>query len=232
MNGIHDMGGMHGMGPINPEIDEPVFHADWERRMFALWTAAFAAGMYNDNEFRFAVESRSATDYLNESYYQHWLVCMEQVLINKGQFKRADLEAVWANGGTVPKPTNAGAASGGVGEGLNLPADQVIPIFMTGESARIDADVAPKFKAGDAVVARNINPAGHTRLPRYLRGKSGVVEKDHGVFGFPDTMAHGQGETPQHVYCVRFSALEVWGTDAPAQDSFYVDMWDDYLDPA
>ncbi|MBT3170020.1 MAG: nitrile hydratase subunit beta [Rhodospirillaceae bacterium] len=226
MNGIHDMGGMHGMGPINPEIDEPVFHADWERRMFALWTAAFAAGMYNDNEFRFAIESRSAEEYLSESYYQHWLVCMEKVLIDKGQFTRADLEAVWANA------PGTGASGGGAGSGQALPADQVIPVFMGGASARIDADVAPKFKAGDAVVARNINPAGHTRLPRYLRGKGGTIEKDHGVFGFPDSMAHGEGETPQHVYCVRFDAREVWGESAPARDSFYVDMWDDYLDPA
>lgn len=113
-----------------------------------------------------------------------------------------------------------------------IPADMVIPIFTGGASARVDADVAAKFKAGDTVIARNINPAGHTRLPRYLRGKSGTIEKDHGVFGLPDTNAHGKGETPQHVYCVRFSAQSVWGASASPRDSFYVDMWDDYLDPA
>ncbi len=195
--------------------------------MFALWTAAFAAGMYNDNEFRFAIESRSTVEYLSEGYYEHWLVCMEQVLIDKGQFTRADLEAIWANGGNA-----TGAAADDGGKSQALPADQVIPLFMGGASARIDADVAPKFKAGDAVTARNINPAGHTRLPRYLRGRNGVIERDHGVFGYPDTMAHGNGETPQHVYCVRFDAREVWGATASAQDSFYVDMWDDYLDAA
>ena len=113
-----------------------------------------------------------------------------------------------------------------------LPADMVVPVIMGGASARIDADVAAKFKAGDSVVARNINPAGHTRLPRYLRGKRGTVDKDHGVFGFPDTMAHGKGDTPQHLYSVRFSAEELWGADASPRDSLYVDMWDDYLDPA
>jgi nitrile hydratase len=113
-----------------------------------------------------------------------------------------------------------------------IPVDMVIPIYTGGASARVDADVAPKFKAGDGVVARNLNPSGHTRLPRYLRGKSGTIEKDHGVFGLPDTMAHGGGETPQHVYCVRFSAREVWDTSASPRDSYYVDMWDDYLDPA
>mgnify|MGYP006139025257 FL=1 len=111
-------------------------------------------------------------------------------------------------------------------------ADMVEPIFTSGASSRVDADVAAKFKAGDIVIARNINPAGHTRLPRYLRGKSGTIEKDHGVFGLPDTMAHGGGETPQHVYCVRFSARSVWGENASPRDSFYVDMWDDYLDLA
>jgi len=113
-----------------------------------------------------------------------------------------------------------------------LTADMVAPRIAQGNSARVDADVAPKFKIGDAVTARNINPSGHTRLPRYLRGKSGTIEKDHGVFGLPDSMAHGGGQAAQHVYCVRFSAREVWGASAAPRDGFYVDMWDDYLDPA
>ena len=113
-----------------------------------------------------------------------------------------------------------------------IPADMVIPIFTGGASSRLEADVPAKFKAGDSVVARNINPSGHTRLPRYLRGKNGTIEKDHGVFGLPDTMAHGGGESAQHVYSVRFSAQSVWGDNASPRDSFYVDMWDDYLDPA
>ena len=110
-----------------------------------------------------------------------------------------------------------------------LPADMVVPVFMGGASARIAADMAAKFKAGDGGSARNINPAGHTRLPRYLRGKRGTIHKVHGVFGLPDTMAHGGGETPQNVYSVRFTARELWGADASARDSLYVDMWDDYL---
>jgi nitrile hydratase beta subunit len=113
-----------------------------------------------------------------------------------------------------------------------LTPDMVTPVFIGGASARVDAEVAPKFKAGDAVVARNINPTGHTRLPRYLRGKRGVVHMDHGVFGLPDSMAHGRGDSAQHVYCVRFTARELWGADASERDSLYVDMWDDYLDPA
>jgi nitrile hydratase len=98
--------------------------------------------------------------------------------------------------------------------------------------ARLDADVAPRFKPGDRVVARNVHPVGHTRLPRYVRSRQGVVDRDHGVFVFPDTHALGLGNAPQHVYSVRFAARELWGPAAPANDAVYVDLWDHYLDPA
>jgi len=98
--------------------------------------------------------------------------------------------------------------------------------------ARRNAAVVPKFKEGEHVRARNINPVGHTRLPRYARGKAGTIERDHGVFVFPDTNAHFLGEKPQHVYSVRFSARELWGDQAVPQDAVYLDMWDDYLEPA
>lgn len=113
-----------------------------------------------------------------------------------------------------------------------LSQDMVQTVVTTGASCRVNADVAPKFKAGDAIVTRNINPPTHTRLPRYVRGKRGVIEHDHGVFAFPDTSAHGKGEKPQHVYCVRFTARELWGPDASERDSLCVDVWDDYMDPA
>ena len=98
--------------------------------------------------------------------------------------------------------------------------------------ARLDADVAPRFKPGDRVMARNVHPVGHTRLPRYVRSRQGVVDRDHGVFVFPDTHARALGNEPQHVYSVRFAARELWGAAAPANDAVYVDLWDDYLDPA
>jgi nitrile hydratase len=98
--------------------------------------------------------------------------------------------------------------------------------------ARLDDNVPPKFKAGDGVVARNINPAGHTRLPRYARGRRGVIDRDFGVFIFPDTSAMSRDSKPQHLYNVRFSARELWGDGVSARDSVYVNLWDDYLDPA
>lgn len=113
-----------------------------------------------------------------------------------------------------------------------LPAEMVPGLVAGGASCRVDVEVTPKFKPGDRVTARNINPTNHTRLPRYIRGKTGVVDRDHGVFAWPDTNAHGKGETPQHVYSVRFTAQDLWGADAPGRDSLYIDLWDDYIDAA
>lgn len=113
-----------------------------------------------------------------------------------------------------------------------LTPDMVPGLLSTGASCRVDEDVAPKFEVGAAVEIRNINPTGHTRLPRYVRGKTGVVERDHGVFSFPDTGAHGKGEKPQHVYSVKFAFRELWGEDAAANAYLYIDMFDDYMAPA
>ena len=98
--------------------------------------------------------------------------------------------------------------------------------------SRLDIDVLPRFKPGDRIVARNFNPPGHTRLPRYARGRQGRIERDHGVFCFPDNLAHGRDDKPQHLYTVRFTAQELWGSAAPARDGLYLNMWDDYMDPA
>jgi len=111
-------------------------------------------------------------------------------------------------------------------------ADMVPGLVSTGASCRVNEAVPTRFKVGDKVVARNIHPIGHTRLPRYVRGKRGEVVSDHGVFAFPDTSAHGKGEKPQRVYSVRFTARELWGPEASERDSLYIDLWDDYIDPA
>jgi nitrile hydratase len=113
-----------------------------------------------------------------------------------------------------------------------LTREMVPEVVRTGGSTRLNLHVAPRFRPGDHVRVRNINPTGHTRLPRYLRGKRGTVEMDHGVFVFPDTNAHRKGERPQHVYAVRFTAHELWGPAVSDRDTLYVDIWDDYLDPA
>ena len=115
---------------------------------------------------------------------------------------------------------------------MPLTKDMVPTVIATGASARVDVTVAPKAKSGDQIVARNVHPAGHTRLPRYVRGKRGTIDRDHGVFVFPDTSAYGPGDTPQHLYSVWFSAQEVWGEGASKDDRVYLDLWDDYFDLA
>ena len=113
-----------------------------------------------------------------------------------------------------------------------LTKEMVPNILKLGGSFKVDVDVAPKFAVGDRIRVRDRNPAGHTRVPRYTRGREGAIRQDYGVFIFPDTNARGEGKKPQHLYSVRFAARELWGPEAKARDCVHLDMWDDYLDPA
>ncbi len=219
MNGIHDLGGMHGFGPVEPEKDEPVFHAEWEKRVMGLFAPTSAAGFFGVDEFRHAIERMAPAEYLGTSYYEHWLHAFETLLVEKGIITAEELD-------------NGRAAEGGPRSEPALTAEAVPKIVAHGGSARVDAEVKPKFQEGDMVVVKNINPPTHTRVPRYVRDKLGCIDRDHGVFVFPDTAAHGKGEKPQHCYSVYFSAQEVWGSKASRNDSLYVDLWDDYLIPA
>ncbi|MBV8505521.1 MAG: nitrile hydratase subunit beta [Alphaproteobacteria bacterium] len=220
MNGIHDMGGMQDMGPIQYEKGEPVFHALWESRVLAMVLAAFAWHKWNLDAFRHTREVLPPEDYLRLSYYEQWFSGLRDLLVRRGLVTAAEIEP------GVPAP---GAAKANP----PLTADKINPVVL---STRIDAQrdlpVSPRFKLGEQVRARNLNPVGHTRLPRYARGKVGTIHRDHGVFIFPDTNAHFVGETPQHVYSVRFAARELWGAQGSEKDCVYLDMWDDYLDPA
>jgi nitrile hydratase len=219
MNGVHDMGGMHGMGPIQHEKNEPVFHARWEGRAFALNLATRSGGKWNIDAGRHQIELIPAADYLRMSYYEKWIVRLEELLIKTGMATRAEIES------GKPAPDSAKATP-------SLTADKVPSMLRTGTLASRNVQVEQRFQVGQHVRARNINPTGHTRLPRYARGKTGTVDRHHGVYVFPDTNAHFLGEKPQHVYSVRFTARELWGQQASPRDSVYLDMWDDYLDPA
>jgi nitrile hydratase subunit beta len=225
MNGAHDLGGMHGFGPVVLEPDEPVFHQEWERRVFALSLAMTAWRRWNLDMARFAREQMPPAEYLATTYYEHWLWGFERLLERHGFVTRADIdEGVRAGRHPTARPV---APEPGA-----LRPDGVLRLLRNRRAARLDDPVPPKFKAGDAVVTRNMNPTGHTRIPRYVRGRRGVVDRDHGVFIFPDTHAAGLGRKPQHVYSVRFQAQELWGPDGHPRDAIYVDLWDDYLDPA
>jgi nitrile hydratase beta subunit len=224
MNGAHDLGGMHGFGPVVAEPDEPVFHTDWERRAFALTLAMGAWRRWNIDMSRSAREQMAPAEYLATSYYEHWLFGLLRLLGEHG-FASPDEIA------RVERGERAPAAPAAPQDGA-LRADGVAAMLGKRRAARLDDPVPPRFQVGQAVVARNLHPIGHTRLPRYVRGRRGEVAIDHGVFIFPDTHAAGQGTRPQHVYSVRFTARELWGPDAPARDTVHVDLWDDYLEAA
>ena len=218
MNGAHDLGGMHGMGSVEIEKNEPVFHAPWERRVFAMNIAAGYAVRWNIDMGRHAREQMPPAEYLATGYYEHWLFGLEKLLVDLGAVTSAEL----ATGRAQAK---AGGAS------VLRPSD--VPAFVGNRrGARLDDEVLPKFKAGDRVLTHNDHPLGHTRLPRYARGKRGVIERDHGVFVFADTNAMRRDKKPQHCYSVRFAAQELWGSQASPRDSVYIDLWDDHLEPA
>ncbi len=219
MNGVHDMGGMQDMGPIQHEKNEPVFHARWEGRIWALSSAIGTWRKWNGDAARQTAELLPPAEYLGMSYYQRRFVRVVEQLVTSGLVTRAEVESGKRAKGS-PKATPPLSASG-------------VPAWIVGGAPkRRDVAVPPRFQVGQRVRARNIHPTGHTRLPRYARGKFGTIERDHGVFVFPDTNAQYLGEKPQHVYSVRFAARELWGEQAMAQDTVYVAMWDDYLEPA
>ena len=220
MNGVHDMGGMHGMGPIHREQNEPVFHAPWESRVLAMYLALGWWRKWNIDAARHARELIPPAEYLRMTYYEKWIAGLVDLLVKRGLVTAAEVES-GAPGASAAKAIPPLTADGVTVEML---ANRI--------NASRNVHVAPRFRTGQRVRARNINPVGHTRLPRYARGKIGTVERDHGVFVFPDANAHFLGEKPQHVYSVRFAARELWGEQAAPQDSVYLDMWDDYLEPA
>jgi nitrile hydratase len=212
------MGGMHGMGPVLPEPDEPVFHLAWEARAYALTRAMGAFGRWNIDASRHQRELIPPAEYLRMSYYEKWVTGLTELLLQHGFISPEEL-------------ASGKAASGAAKQTPALPAQKVAAFLSQGLPASRPSASLPRFGPGQRVRVRNVNPTGHTRLPRYVRGRLGVVDRMHGVFVFPDTNAHFKGEKPQHVYSVRFEARELWG-DVPAGGAVYVDLWDDYLDAA
>jgi nitrile hydratase subunit beta len=221
MNGVHDMGGLQNMGPVPHEEDEPVFHAAWEGRIYGINASLRARGKWNLDAWRHQIELLPAADYLRMTYYERWLRINEQLVVKHGLVTATELAAGAADPGSAkgtPALTAAltqATAARHLGRGIPSSDDPTVP---------------PHFQVGQSVRARNMNPTGHTRLPRYVRGKAGAIARDHGVYAFPDTNAHFQGEKRQHVYSVRFPARELWGEDASPLDSVHLDLWDDYLE--
>jgi nitrile hydratase len=216
MNGGQDLGGMMGFGAVIPEPEDELFHAEWERTAFSLTLAMGALGRWGIDASRHARESLHPMDYLGLSYYEIWLKGLEKLMLADGLVTEAEMSLGHAQGEGVPLRA--------------VEAAEVPPMLARG--TRYDRDpLAPtSFAVGDVVLTSNDHPMGHTRLPRYARGKRGVVERVIGYFVFPDTAAMGLGDQPQWVYTVTFDASALWGRDADPSLTVSIDAWESYLE--
>jgi nitrile hydratase subunit beta len=219
MNGAQDMGGLHGFGAVMPEPDEPVFHANWERRVLALTLAMAATGEWTPDAARFARENRPPAEYLSKSYYEIWLAGLEQLLVEHGLVTPDELRA-----GRSLQPAKAVKRT--------LAARDTAGWLESGRPTNREAPRPARFKVGDRVRANNMHPVTHTRLPRYVRGRIGTITGTHGYHVFPDTNAHGHGEDPQWLYTVSFEGRELWGAEGDPTVTVAVDAFEPYLEPA
>jgi nitrile hydratase subunit beta len=219
MNGPHDLGGAQGFGPINPETDEPVFHAEWERRAAALSLAMNSTGMWNIDIVRHARERIPPAEYVAASYYEKWLKGLERLLLE--------------NGLVTPEELKSGhSAAAGIAL-KNKPVADAVPAMLAKGSRYDRPPTAPAlYGVGDHVRTKQINPTGHTRLPRYARGRNGRIAAVHGVHVFPDTNSARRDENPQWLYSVAFDARELWGDAAHDGDDILIDLWEPYLERA
>jgi nitrile hydratase subunit beta len=219
MNGPHDVGGQMAFGPVAPEPNEPPFHADWEKRALGLVICSGAMGAWTIDESRHARESLPAAVYYASSYYEIWIKGLEILLKRHGFISDRDIEA--------GKPVDAAPAPKRV-----LKAEDAAAAMARGGPCNRPVSAAPRFSAGQLVRARNFDPDHHTRLPRYARGKTGVIEAVRNGYVLPDTNAHGRGENPEWVYTVAFDARELWGGEADPTLTVSIDAWENYLEPA
>ena len=225
MNGVHDFGGMHGYGSIAPEPNEPPFHADWEKRALALTLAMGATGQWNIDMSRSARESLPPRQYLGSSYYEIWIAALEKLMLARQLVHRDELE----QGRMLhpPQPVKR-----------RLAAQDVAAVLARGASTEREAKAPAQFQVGDAVCMKNIHPSGHTRLPRYVRGRIGRIDAVLGAHVFADAHAvpvadsAAFNESPQWLYTVSFSGRELWGPESEAGVQVSVDAWESYMERA
>lgn len=222
MNGGHDLGGRQGLGLINPEpeSEEPVFHNDWEKKVFALTIAAGMLGKWNIDESRHARERQHPADYLRNSYYENWLEGTETLLLENGLVKKEELDQ-----GTSASPVDVDADIAS----LQIPnEDDAVKILFSGASSERESSVAARFKIGDVLRVKKIHTTGHTRAPNYIQGVCGEVVAHYGAHIFPDKSAGGSLEA-EHLYCLQFSSESLWGS-CSEKSTVRVDLWEPYLE--
>ena len=212
MDGIHDMGGMHGFGPVEAEPDEPVFHEPWESRVLGLSLVAAANGLIRGSG-RSGIEAMRPVDYLAASYYERWAHSLETRLIESGTLTRDEIDTRAASGGTTPARSAATSPD----------MVALVPRFLNSPQPTSGTPAAGRFVPGDSVTVRRMAPASHHRCPRYLRGVTGTVTAVPGAWP-----AAGEQE-PEAVYTVRFANADLWGDDAEP-GTLYIDLWERYLE--
>jgi nitrile hydratase subunit beta len=221
MNGPQDIGGMHGFGPVEHEDNEPVFHHEWEGRFMGIRRVL---PLMNLDTWRHTIESLPADGYYGKPYYERWLLAYEPLLVREGIVGQEELDSRIAHFRDHPDATPARRDDPEA-------AQKARRQLLHRDRPERETGAQPRFGAGDQVRARNVHPKHHTRLPRYARGKRGVVMRCYGAHDFPDTNAHGLGPQPQPVYSVQFEASELWGASAEPNQKVYLDLWESYLDP-
>jgi nitrile hydratase beta subunit len=216
MNAAHDMGGMQSFGAVVIEPNEPWFHDEWERRAFAVTLAMGATGAWNLDMARAARESLPPAQYLSNTYYQIWFDALVKLLVEKGLVTEKEIREGKAKAPAAPNVRK-------------LLKENVAAVLAKGGPSEREVSVSARFKTGDAVRTKLMNPATHTRLPRYCRDKPGTVVGVRGAHVFPDKNALGLGDQPQWLYTVEFDAKKLWGPDTTAS-SVCVDCWESYLE--
>jgi nitrile hydratase len=219
MDGVHDMGGMDGFGKVEPEPNEPVFHHRWEGRVLAMSRALGVFRAWTIDTSRYAIETFSPAIYLTTAYYERWFMRNVRLLVEHGLIDADEVDA-----GRALRPGKK------FSRGPFALAD-VEKVTRRGSYA-LPVSAPARFKVGDRVRAKNIHPTTHTRLPRYARGRVGVVERLHGAHVFPDSVTTGKGEDPQWLYTVRFDARELWGADADPTLNVSIEAFEPYLEHA
>lgn len=220
MDGIHDLGGTDGTGPVSHAPIEPAFHNAFEELVFAMVLITMAHREYTMDEFRHAIERMAPAWYLDSSYFEHWLAAMEKLLIERGTLEaeelRDRLDRIRMGDAEVPERADPEMA------------EMMRTVIETGGGThRGPGD--PTFDVGDAVRVTNMHPEGHTRCPGYVRRAEGTVQAVYGAHVLPDSHAHGESESPEPLYSVRFEGEELWGEDAEAATSVSADLWESYL---
>ena len=225
MNGVHDMGGMHGFGPIDIEDNEPVFHEEWEGRVYGMVTGIREEhDVYGPYGSRHYIENIPPARYLASSYYERWMLALEAALVNKGLLTAEELDERTRlfSDDAAPEATQRSDPA---------LAERVRQRIYAPQPIEQQAASPPRFAVGDAVVVHNIHPVGHTRLPRYVRGKRGVIARIYGAQGFQDEPTVADN-SPQHVYSAVFEASELWGGHAESNQRLYIDMWESWMEAA